>query len=180
MSRSSPRPGPSPPAEIPGAARRVLASRGRPSPQSVPRQPGPTLAALDRETDLREVGLCVYPGIAAHPGEPGTGTKESRPRCGRFSHSCCSVAQSCPTLCDPMDCSTPGLPGLRHLPGACSNSCTLSLRCRPTISSSAVPFSCLLLLSHGPTGVNFTLFVPHPNPMVFPVQSLQTVIFPGS
>ena len=23
---------------------------------------------------------------------------------------CCSVAQLCPTLCDPMDCSTPGLP----------------------------------------------------------------------
>ena len=28
---------------------------------------------------------------------------------------CCSVSQSCPTLCDPMDCSTPGLPVLRHL-----------------------------------------------------------------
>ena len=27
-----------------------------------------------------------------------------------------SVAQSCPTLCDPMDCSTPGLPGLHRLP----------------------------------------------------------------
>ena len=27
-----------------------------------------------------------------------------------------SVAQSCPTLCDPMDCSTPGLPVLHHLP----------------------------------------------------------------
>ena len=28
-----------------------------------------------------------------------------------FSGSCCcSVAQSCPTLCNPMDCSTPGLP----------------------------------------------------------------------
>ena len=26
------------------------------------------------------------------------------------SHSVISVAQSCPTLCDPMDCSTPGLP----------------------------------------------------------------------
>ena len=26
--------------------------------------------------------------------------------------SCCSVAQSCPTLCDPMDCSTPGFPVL--------------------------------------------------------------------
>ena len=27
-----------------------------------------------------------------------------------------SVAQSCPTLCDPMDCSTPGLPVHRQLP----------------------------------------------------------------
>ena len=27
-----------------------------------------------------------------------------------------SVAQSCPTLCDPMDCSTPGLPVHHHLP----------------------------------------------------------------
>ena len=31
-------------------------------------------------------------------------------------HVCCSVAQSCPTLCNPMDCSTPGLPILHHLP----------------------------------------------------------------
>ena len=28
----------------------------------------------------------------------------------------CSVAQSCPTLCNPMDFSTPGLPVLHHLP----------------------------------------------------------------
>ena len=28
----------------------------------------------------------------------------------------CSVAQLCLTLCNPMDCSTPGLPVLRHLP----------------------------------------------------------------
>ena len=27
----------------------------------------------------------------------------------------CSVAQSCPTLWDPMDCSTPGFPVLHHL-----------------------------------------------------------------
>ena len=27
-----------------------------------------------------------------------------------------SVAQSCPNLCDPMDCSTPGFPDLHHLP----------------------------------------------------------------
>ena len=28
---------------------------------------------------------------------------------------CCSVAQSCPTLFNPMDCSTPGFPVLHHL-----------------------------------------------------------------
>ena len=31
---------------------------------------------------------------------------------GQFS----SVAQSCPTLCDPMDCSTPGFPNHHQLP----------------------------------------------------------------
>ena len=31
---------------------------------------------------------------------------------GKFS----SVAQSCPTLCDPMNCSTPGLPVHHQLP----------------------------------------------------------------
>ena len=28
---------------------------------------------------------------------------------------CCSAAQSCPTLCDPVDCSTPGFPVLHSL-----------------------------------------------------------------
>ena len=28
----------------------------------------------------------------------------------------CSVTQSCPTLCNPMDCSRPGFPVLPHLP----------------------------------------------------------------
>ena len=28
----------------------------------------------------------------------------------------CSVAQSCPTLCNPMNCSTPGLPVHHQLP----------------------------------------------------------------
>ena len=32
-----------------------------------------------------------------------------------YTH-CCSVVQSCPTLCDPMDCSTPGFPVLHYLP----------------------------------------------------------------
>ena len=29
---------------------------------------------------------------------------------------CCSVAQSCLTLCNPMDCSTPGFPVLHYFP----------------------------------------------------------------
>ena len=29
---------------------------------------------------------------------------------------CCLVAKSCPTLCDPMKCSTPGFPVLNYLP----------------------------------------------------------------
>ena len=53
-----------------------------------------------------------------------------------------SVAQSCPTICDPMDCSTPGLP-VHHQPPD-SSSCTLSQLRHPTISSSVAPFSSLL------------------------------------
>ena len=33
-----------------------------------------------------------------------------------FPLSCCSVTQLCLTLCNPMDCSTPGLPVFRCLP----------------------------------------------------------------
>ena len=51
-----------------------------------------------------------------------------------------SVAQSCPTLCNPMDCSMPGLPVYHQLP-VCSNSCALSQWCYPTISSSVISFS---------------------------------------
>ena len=33
-----------------------------------------------------------------------------------FFYCCCSVTQSCPTLCDPTGCSMPGLPTPHHLP----------------------------------------------------------------
>ena len=36
--------------------------------------------------------------------------------CQYYKSKFCSVAQSCPTLRDPMDCSMPGLPVLHHLP----------------------------------------------------------------
>ena len=48
-----------------------------------------------------------------------------------------SVSQLCPTLCDPMNRSTPGLPVQTHV----SNSRPLSRWCHPAISSSVVPFS---------------------------------------
>ena len=54
----------------------------------------------------------------------------------------CSVAQSCPTLCDPINCSTPGLPVCHQL--AYSNSYPLCRWCHPTMSSSVVPFSTCL------------------------------------
>ena len=33
----------------------------------------------------------------------------------KFMSSCCSVAELCPTLCDPMDCSMPSFPVPHHL-----------------------------------------------------------------
>ena len=51
-----------------------------------------------------------------------------------------SVAQSCPTLCYPMNRSTPGLP-VHHHPWVHSDSCPSSPWCHPVISSSVVPFS---------------------------------------
>ena len=44
------------------------------------------------------------------------GQKRNVPNIMPNTHCCGSVAQSCLTLCDPMDCSTPGFPVLHHLP----------------------------------------------------------------
>ena len=52
-----------------------------------------------------------------------------------------SVAQSCLTFCDHMDCSMPGLPVHRQFPENYPNSCPLSWWCHLTISSSLIPFS---------------------------------------
>ena len=57
------------------------------------------------------------------------------------NHCRCSIANSCPVLCDPMHCR---LPHPSPTPGACSNSCPSSQWCHPTISSSVIPFSSCL------------------------------------
>ena len=50
-----------------------------------------------------------------------------------------SVAQSYPTLCDPMNCSTPGLPVHHQLPEFTQTH--VYRWCHPAILSSVVPFS---------------------------------------
>ena len=51
-----------------------------------------------------------------------------------------SVAQSCMTLCNPMNCSMQGLPVHHQCPEFTQTSCPLSWWCHPTISSSDIPF----------------------------------------
>ena len=51
-----------------------------------------------------------------------------------------SVTQSCPTLCNLMDCSTLGFP-VHHQPPELTQTRSSSQRCHPTISSSVIPFS---------------------------------------
>ena len=63
----------------------------------------------------------------------------------KISFSFSSVAQSCPTLCNPMDHSTPGFPVTSPSPRVYSNSCPLNWWCHPIISSSVIPFSSCLL-----------------------------------
>ena len=55
-----------------------------------------------------------------------------------------SFAQLCLTLCDPMNCSMPGLSVLSQTPEVYPNPCPLSWWRHPTIISSVVPFSSCL------------------------------------
>ena len=56
-------------------------------------------------------------------------------RSGQFS----SVTQSCPTLCNPMGCHTPGFPVHHQVPELAQTH--VHQWCHPTISSSVDPFS---------------------------------------
>ena len=55
--------------------------------------------------------------------------------------TCCSVFQSCPTLCDTMDCSMPGSSVFHYLPKFAQDAYPLSQWCYLIISSSAALFS---------------------------------------
>ena len=74
-----------------------------------------------------------------------------------------SVAQSCLTLCNPINRSTPSFPVLSSTPGVYPNSCPLSRWCHPTISSSVVPFSSCSqsLPASGSFHLTKKIFLPH-------------------
>ena len=50
-------------------------------------------------------GVCQSPSVPFWPKS-----------CHKLLNCCCSAAQPCPTLCDPMGCSTPGFPVHYQLP----------------------------------------------------------------
>ena len=108
---------------------------------------------------------CSQPGSSVHGDSPGKntgvgchallqgifptqGSNPGLPHCGLFtiwktrefhinsSVQFSSVSQSCPTLSDPLNCSTPS-----PTPGVNSDSRPLSRWCHLAISSSVVPFS---------------------------------------
>ena len=58
--------------------------------------------------------------------------------------SCCSVTKSCPTLCNSMDCSTPGIRIPHYLPEFAQGHVHWIRDGYQTISSSAAPFSSCL------------------------------------
>ena len=61
----------------------------------------------DTKTVIKGLSTNIY-----HKNREG----EKFPRHFNSYLNCCPVAKSCPTLCDPVDCSTLGFPLLRHLP----------------------------------------------------------------
>ena len=76
-------------------------------------------------------------------GKKTTHKRNFRPNAGKNPVNtyccCCSVTESCPIFCNPMDCSTPRFPCPSLFPRVCSNSCPLSQWCHPTILSSVTP-----------------------------------------
>ena len=107
----------------PGRLSPALASRRSASRAGSPAgPPGPVTNAASRFLPL------PHHPTPSSPWQPG-------------SSPCCSVTQSSPILCDPMDCSIPGFPALHHLPEfAQTHVHWISDAMQPT-SSPVVPFS---------------------------------------
>ena len=93
--------------------------------------PSSTLSSTTEQLNWTELHTLPHPWIPTNNGKVFL-------KCISNSVHFSSVAWLCSALCDPTDCSTPGLPS--PTPRIYSNSCPLSWWCHPIISSS-VPFS---------------------------------------
>ena len=76
-----------------------------------------SLIAVDKtlKTMLNNSGKSGHPCLVPDLGGNVFSFSSLRIMFGVFIMLLLFIAQSCPTLCDPMDCSTPGLPFLHHL-----------------------------------------------------------------
>ena len=90
------------------------------------------------------LSLTVYPNL--HP-------REYRGEQAVSAHCCCSVTKPCLTLCNSMDCSTPGFPDPHHLPEFAQ--VHVHWWCHPTISSSITLF--FFCLQSFPGSVSFLM-----------------------
>ena len=67
-----------------------------------------------------EIPWTGKPGVLQYLGSqrvrPNLAIKQQSTKAADNTHYCRSVAQSCLTLCDPMDCTTPNFPVLHYLP----------------------------------------------------------------
>ena len=95
MRRDLPTPGPcQPPARPPGKPQRGL--------RSMAAAPGPGLSSLSHQDSSGPP--CFLEALSGRPRLTSAGITAQPLHTPPYS--CCSVAQSCPNLCDPTDCST--------------------------------------------------------------------------
>ena len=94
--------------------------------------PSSTLSSTTEQLNWTELHTLPHPWIPTNNGKVFL-------KCISNSVHFSSVAWLCSALCDPTDCSTPGLPS--PTPRIYSNSCPLSQWCHPTTSSSVIYFS---------------------------------------
>ena len=79
----------------------------------------------------------IYKLVLTLDNQRGSGVNSEQ---NEIAVACCLVTQSCLTLCDSMDCSTPGLPPSPS-PEVCPSSRPLRQWCHPSIASCDTPFS---------------------------------------
>ena len=96
--------------------------------------------------ELSQVGVTSHKGNVTRcegTGESTTGGRFRKEHGGGLGLMCCgSLAQLCPILCNPIDCSTPGFPVLHHFQEFVQRMSTESVR-----PSNHLILCCPLLLS---------------------------------